>query len=331
MSGSPIRTADLLHRKVCVLAVACSSLPFLMSGCFLFVWPEKSASLIPAANPQDRSHYHLQDNDSGSCMRIHLPPDRESHRPCPAVVIFPGGAYGVLAWDKEGNNYAEFLNRHGIAGIVIKYPLGSLFGHFKRHPAMLNVAQRAIRLIRYHAPKLGIDPNRIGVMGSSAGGHLAGLTAVWKNAGKTEAADPADRVSARPDFVILCYPVVSMSAGCTHQLSRKNLVGTKPDPALLESLSLEKRITPECPPVFLWLTLEDKTVDPENSRLIEAALKKNHVPFRAFFYRHGPHGMGLLTEKEKEKYPETAKWPSHMLEFLREQKILIPKGGNCNE
>ena len=304
----------------------------LLSGCFLFVWPEKSDALIPENSPQDHSCYQLHENDSYSCMRIHLPaaPDQRK-KPCPAVVIFPGGAYGVLAWDKEGNHYAEFLNRHGIAGVVVKYPLGSLFGHFKRHPAMLNAAQRAIRLIRYHAPKLGIDPNRIGVMGSSAGGHLAGLTAVWESAGNPVAPDPVERVSAKPDFVILCYPVVSMSEPCTHALSCKNLTGTKPDPALLAALSLEKRITPECPPVFLWLTLEDQTVDPENSRLLESALKKNHVVFRSFFYRHGPHGLGLLTAEEKKKYPETARWPDELLQFLRDMNIPVSTGGNGNE
>ena len=296
------------------------SILMLLPGCFLFVYPEKSAALIPESRPDDSTFYHLYDSDAYSCMKIHLPKN-PARTPCPAVVIFPGGAYGVLAWDKEGNDYARFLNQHGIAGVVVKYPLGSLFGHFKRHPAMLNTAQRAIRLIRYHAAKLGIDPEKIGVMGSSAGGHLAGLTAVWESAGKADSPDPVERVSARPDFAILCYPVVSMEAPCTHQVSRKNLVGTTPSAELLHSLSLEKRITPECPPFFLWLTLEDQTVDPGNSRLLEAALKRNHVRYRAVFYPKGPHGLGLLSGSAAEKYPETAKWTWELLNFLREINV----------
>lgn len=258
-------------------------------------------------------------------MRIYLP-ERCSKTPCPAVVIFPGGVYGVLAWEKEGTAYAEFLNRHGIAGIVVKYPLGSVFGHFARHPAMLNAAQRAIRLTRHHAASLGIDPNRIGVMGSSSGGHLAGLCAVWESTGKPDSADPVERVSARPDFVVLCYPVVSMEADCTHRMSRANLVGSSRDPELLRSLSIEKRITPSCPPIFVWQTLEDRTVDPENSRLLEASLKKHNVPSRVIYYRKGPHGMGLLSVSQQEKYPQTAEWSAELVKFLHEIKNLRSEG-----
>lgn len=228
----------------------------------------------------------------------------------------------MLAWEKEGKAYAEFLNRHGMAGIVVKYPLGSVFGHYARHPAMINAAQRAIRLTRCYAKELGIDPNRIGTMGSSAGGHLAGLCAVWESEGNPKSADPAERFSARPDFVILCYPLVSMEASCAHQMSRENLVGTSPDPELLRKLSLEKRITTACPPMFVWQTLEDKIVDPENSRLLEAALKRHQVPSRVIFYEKGPHGMGLLTSSEREKYPETARWSAELLKFLYTRKIL---------
>ncbi|MBO4649096.1 MAG: alpha/beta hydrolase [Lentisphaeria bacterium] len=303
--------------------VAALGASLLLSGCFLFVGPEKSDTMIPQSRPGDRTDYALSASDTYSCMRIHLPPENFS-RPCPAVVIFPGGAYGVLAWDKEGNDYAEFLNKHGMAGIVVKYPLGSMFGHFRRHPAMLNAAQRSIRLVRYHAKELGIDPKRIGVMGSSAGGHLAGLTAVRDGKGDPNSSDPVERVSAHPDFAVLCYPVVSMSAPCTHGLSRDNLVGSKPSDVLLRELSLELQIKPGCPPFFVWLTLEDKTVDPENSRLLEKALKRCRVPSWIIFYQHGPHGMGQLTDDEKKRYPETAQWSAELLKFLREQRILDP-------
>lgn len=293
----------------------------LLSGCFLFIWPEKSCVRIEESRTGDCAHYRLSESDAYSCLRIYLP-ESAGGTPSPAVIIFPGGAYGVLAWEKEGKAYAEFLNRHGIAGIVVKYPLGSLFGHFARHPAMLQAAQRAIRLIRFHAAQLKIDPHKIGVMGSSAGGHLAGLCAVWESAGKADSPDPVERVSARPDFAVLCYPVVSMSAPCTHPLSRKNLTGSSPTPDLLDQLSLEKRITGNFPPVFLWLTLEDRTVDPENSRLLEAELKRNGIFYRAFYYPHGPHGMGLLTASERAKYPDAARWSAELIKFFKTAGIL---------
>ena len=297
----------------------------LFSGCgsFLFLRPERPSEDIPRAAAEPGHTYRLAADDDFSCLIVHLPPEAKS-RPVPAAVIFPGGAYGVLAMDKEGSDYARFLNRHGVAGIVVKYPLGSIFGHFKRHPAMLNAALRAIRLTRYYAPQLGIDPRRIGVMGSSAGGHLAGLTLIYGSSIRPDADDPADRVSSRPDFAILCYPVVTLTGKSAHQLSRDNLTGGDPDTKLAKQLSLELNIPAECPPVFLWTTLEDSTVDPENSRMLAETLRRLGVPHRAIFYARGPHGMGLLPPAEAGKYPETAKWPEEMLKFLRERKILNP-------
>ena len=159
-------------------------------------------------------------------------------------------------------------------------------------------------------------------MGSSAGGHLAGMTAAWESAGDPGSADPVERVSSRPDFVILCYPVVTMEGAYAHKLSRDNLLGTSPDGALVRQLSLEKRITPDYPPVFLWHTLEDRTVDPENSRMLAAELERNHVPYRARFYPHGPHGLGLPAGAAAERYPAVARWMDEMLDFLGTQRIL---------
>lgn len=296
---------------------------FFLSGCgsFLFLSPELPSDELRHAAADPGRRYRLTDDDGFSCLMIHLPAEAK-RRPVPAVVIFPGGSYGVLAIDKEGNDYANFLNRHGIAGVVVKYPLGSIFGHFRRHPAMLNAAQRAIRLTRHYAPQLGIDPHRIGVMGSSAGGHLAGLTLICESVGDPRADDPVERHSAQPDFAILCYPVVTLEGERAHRLSRRNLLGCKPAPGLTELLSPERNIPVDCPPVFLWTTREDRTVDPENSRLLAEALRRRNIPHRAIFYEHGPHGMGLLSPDDAEKYPETAKWPEEMLNFLREQGIL---------
>ena len=289
-----------LRRFLGLLACCAVCLPVFGCGSFLFLHPELPEADIPRAAADPDRLYRLNAADDFSCMRIFLP-EAAKTSPVPVAVIFPGGAYGVLDMDKEGGDYARFLNRHGIAGIVVKYPLGSIFGGFKRHPAMLDAAQRAIRLIRYHAPQLGIDPGRIGVMGSSAGGHLAGLTVICDNAPRPGAADPADRVSARPDFAVFCYPVVVLEGDLAHRTSRSNLLGDDPDPALMKRLSLDKNIPENCPPVFLWTTLEDKTVDPENSRRLAEALARRGVPRRVILYPHGPHWMGMLSASDAEK------------------------------
>lgn len=295
-----------------------------LSGCFLFVSPERPDGEISGVVPGDPHYYRLSKDDDFSCLRIHLPAET-ARKPVPAVVIFPGGAYGVLALDKEGNDYARFLNGHGIAGIVVKYPLGSIFGHFRRHPDMLDAARRAIRLTRLYAPQLGIDPGKVGVMGSSAGGHLAGLCITCPAPADPRAPDPADRLSCRPDFAILCYPVVTMEDPYVHRTSRGNLIGGDPPAELRKELSLEQRIPEDCPPVFLWTTAEDKTVDPENTRMLERALQQKKIPCRVILFEHGPHGMGLLSPSEAEKYPETARWPREMIAFLRERGILSPE------
>lgn len=313
-----------MYRKIFSL-ILCSAALLLLSGCFLFVLPDEPSSEIANAvkyQPGEKT-YHLYDDDWFCALQIFLP--AETERPFPAAIIFPGGAYGVLDFHVEGTEYAKFLARNGMAGIVVKYPLGSIFGHFRRHPAMQQAAQRAMRLIRTHAKALNIDPGKVGTIGSSAGGHLAALTALGSTDGKKDAADPVERHSAKPDFVVMCYPVVSMGE-VTHRTSRSNLLGSAPTQEQKDALSLEKQIKPGFPPTFLWLTLEDRCVDPENGKLMDAALKKHGIPHKTLIFQHGPHGMGLLNEKQKQLYPETATWSGELLKFLREQQILPHDG-----
>lgn len=205
-----------------------------------------------------------------------------------AIVVCPGGGYGGLA-DHEGAGYAEWLAEHGVAGIVLKYRLGSK-GY--RHPAMLNDAARAVRLTRAQAADWKIDVKRVGIMGSSAGGHLASTLMTHFDAGNPEASDPVERMSSRPDVGILCYAVITMGE-FTHQGSKKNLLGTDPDPALVELLSNEKQVTKDTPPAFLWHTYEDNGVKIENSMQFASALRKNGVPFDLHIFQKGGHGMGL--------------------------------------
>jgi acetyl esterase/lipase len=228
-----------------------------------------------------------------------------------AIVVCPGGGYGRLA-PHEGAGYAEWLAEHGIAGIVLKYRLGSK-GY--RHPAMLNDAARAMRLTRSQAAAWKIDTKRVGIMGSSAGGHLASTLLTHSDAGKADATDPVERRSSRPDLGILCYAVISMGPN-THNGSRKNLLGENPPPELVERLSNEKQVTRKTPPCFIWHTWEDSAVKVENSLDFAAALRKNNVPFDLHIYQNGGHGMGLGGGRAGgERHP----WAADCLFWLKAQ------------
>ncbi len=207
-----------------------------------------------------------------------------------AIVICPGGGYGHLA-AHEGADYARFLNESGIAGFVLKYRLGTGGYH---HPAMLQDAARAVRTVRARAREWKLDPKRIGIMGSSAGGHLASTLLTHFDAGKADAADPIERASSRPDLGILCYAVISFGE-FGHRGSRNNLLGTNPPLALVRELSNELQVTKDTPPCFIWHTCEDKGVPVENSLQFAEALRRAGVPFDLHIYQKGPHGLGLGT------------------------------------
>jgi acetyl esterase/lipase len=221
-----------------------------------------------------------------------------------AVVICPGGGYGGLA-PHEGKDYALFLNEQGIAGFVLKYRLGPGGYH---HPAMLQDAARAVRTVRAHAAEWKLDPNHVGIMGSSAGGHLASTLVTHFDAGKADATDPIERESSRPDLGILCYPVITLTGPFAHQGSRKNLLGTNAPPELVRELSNELQVTKDTPPCFIWHTWEDKGVPIENSLLFADALRKSGVPFDLHIYQKGPHGLGLGTRdwNPEKRHPWTA-------------------------
>ena len=205
-----------------------------------------------------------------------------------AMVICPGGGYGGLA-PHEGEHYARFLNEQGVAGFVLKYRLGS--GGY-RHPIMLQDAARALRTVRARSAEWQIDPKRIGIMGSSAGGHLASTLLTHFDPGQPDAADPIDRQSSRPDAGILCYAVITMGQ-FTHQGSKNNLLGKEPSADLVRELSNELQVTKETPPCFIWHTYEDSGVPVENSLQFAAALRKAGVPFDLHVYQKGAHGLGL--------------------------------------
>jgi acetyl esterase/lipase len=231
-----------------------------------------------------------------------------------AMVICPGGGYSGLA-PHEGNDYALWLNQHGVTCFVLKYRLGSSGYH---HPAMLNDAARAVRWVRAHADDYKIDPHRIGIMGSSAGGHLAATLLTHFSAGDTNSADAIERQSSRPDIGILCYPVISMGE-FTHQGSKDNLLGKDPSPELVTLLSNELRVTTNTPPCFIWTTYEDTAVPIENSLLFATALQKNHVPFDLHIYQKGGHGMGLA---DKPPFAHPHPWAKDCLFWLKVQNFV---------
>ena len=229
-----------------------------------------------------------------------------------AIVICPGGGYGGLA-PHEGADYARFLNEQGIAGFVLKYRLGSS-GY--RHPVMLQDAARALRTVRARAGEWKLDPQRIGIMGSSAGGHLASTLVTHYDAGKPDSADPIERQSSRPNLGVLCYAVISMGE-FAHKGSRKNLLGENPSPELMREVSNELHVTKDTPPCFIWHTWEDKGVAVENSLQFAAAMQKAAVPFDLHIYQQGGHGMGLGTRQwdPEKRHP----WTQDLVFWLKVQ------------
>jgi acetyl esterase/lipase len=225
-----------------------------------------------------------------------------------AVVVLPGGGYGVLALDHEGDQIAAWLNAHGIAAFIVRYRLGPRY----HHPIELGDAQRAIRTVRAQAAEFRVSPDRIGIWGFSAGGHLASTAGTHFDSGNANAPDPIDRVSCRPDFMILCYPVISLANEYAHGGSRRNLLGADPDPKLVEYLSNEKQVTPQTPPTFLFHTDADPTVPAENSVLFYLALRKAGVPAELHIYEKGVHGVGLA-----QKDPVLASWPDRLVDWLK--------------
>jgi len=228
-----------------------------------------------------------------------------------AMVICPGGAYARLS-PHEGNDYALWLNQHGVACFVLKYRLGSS-GY--RHPVMLNDAARAVRWVRAHADEFKVDAHRVGIMGSSAGGHLAATLVTHFDAGKSKDSDPVEQESSRPDLGILCYAVITMGPE-THGGSKENLLGKNPPPALEKLLSNELQVTTNTPPCFLWTTFEDKAVPMENTLMFAEALRKNRVPFDLHVYQKGRHGLGL---NDKAPFANPHPWANDCLFWLKVQ------------
>jgi acetyl esterase/lipase/ketosteroid isomerase-like protein len=233
-----------------------------------------------------------------------------------AVVVCPGGSYARLASDHEGRQVAEWLNSLGVSAFVLQYRLGPRY----RHPVPLNDAQRAVRLVRARAAEWGVDPARVGILGFSAGGHLASTVATQGAEGSPGADDVVERESARPDFAVLAYPVISLEGPSAHSGSRRNLLGDPADPALVAQLSSEQRVTARTPPTFLFHTADDQTVPVANSLLFFEALQRAGVAGELHVFPHGKHGVGLAPAD-----PVLSAWPRLCASWLRAMGLLAPR------
>jgi acetyl esterase/lipase len=239
-------------------------------------------------------------------LTVYLP--RTMTARTPAMIVCPGGAYRGLASNHEGRQVASFLNSLGIAAFVLRYRLGPRY----HHPIELGDAQRAIRTLRAHASEWRLDPARIGIMGFSAGGHLAMTASTWFDAGDPRAEDVVDRSGSRPDISVLGYPVISMVEPWTHAGSKDNLLGQNPDSALAQRLSGERVVTKDTPPTFIFQTNEDITVPAENSLYYFLALRKAGVASEMHVFEKGPHGVGLANDDAA-----LAPWSTLLANWLR--------------
>jgi acetyl esterase/lipase len=236
-----------------------------------------------------------------------------------AVVICPGGGYGHLAMDHEGHQIAQWLNSFGVAGFILQYR-HSRSGAGYGHPAPLQDAQRAVRTVRARAKEWNVDPDRIGILGFSAGGHLASSAGTHFQNRYNDVKDSIDKVSCRPDFMILIYPVISFTESFTHKGSRRNLLGDNPKRELVEKMSNERQVTPETPPTFLVHGNDDTGVPSENSIFFYLALRKAKVPAEIHIYENGRHGFGL-----GKNFGPVSSWPTRCQDWMKNRGLLDDK------
>ncbi|GGG75839.1 alpha/beta hydrolase [Paenibacillus radicis (ex Gao et al. 2016)] len=243
--------------------------------------------------------------DEASEIPFLTPYLKATDKPLAAIIVLPGGGYAYRA-EHEGKPIAEWLNDIGLHAFVLDYRVAP-----NQHPHPLNDAKRALRLVRSRAAEFGVDPSRIGILGFSAGGHLASTAGTQYDAGDVESADPIERVSSRPDLMVLCYPVISLGK-YTHPGSLVNLLGEDSSQQQRDSLSGELQVTSDTPPTFLWHTADDSAVPVQNSLLFSQALSENGVPFELHVYESGHHGLGLAYD-----HPEAHTWTLNCANWLK--------------
>jgi acetyl esterase/lipase len=251
------------------------------------------------------------DESDVPALTVYLP--RTMAAATPAMIVCPGGGYARLASNHEGRQIAGYLNSLGMAAFVLRYRLGPRY----HHPIELGDAQRAIRMLRFRATEWRLDARRIGIMGFSAGGHLAMSASTMFDSGNPSSADALDRMGSRPDFAVLAYPVISMTAPWTHQGSKQNLLGDNPAQDLAKQLSGELTVTKETPPTFIFQTNEDTVVPAENSLQYFLALRRSGVPAEMHVFEKGPHGVGLANDDVA-----LSSWSALLANWLRGRGVI---------
>lgn len=249
---------------------------------------------------------HVQKPD----LALYLPSNRNATGE--AVVICPGGGYTVLAYDWEGSDVARWFSSHGIAAFVLKYRLPGGKSNIVPHQSPLMDAQRAMRLVRYHSGEWNVDPGKIGIMGFSAGGHLASTISTHFDEGDPDSSDPVDRVSCRPDFSVLVYPVISFTGDYIHAGSKRALIGDHPPEELVKYYSNQLQVTRETPPTILIHSNDDKSVPAENSLVYFKALRANGITSEMHIYPYGGHGYSLAIGRG-----HLSTWPDRVLQWIR--------------
>ena len=248
--------------------------------------------------------------------KLYIYPASESNNTGIAVIVFPGGSYShTMGIATEGFGVAEWLNSQGINAFVVKYRTGNRGYH---HPAMIEDAQYAIHYVRQHAKEYGINPNKLGTMGFSAGGHLVTMTGAFARENYLAKLGIKDDIPLRPDFVVPVYPVVSMKDGIAHERSRRNLLTRHYTPEQITKFSMELSIPADMPPVFLVTAKDDPVVKYENSVQLDRSLKKARIPHKFMLYETGGHGYGM----DEKLAPEAGKWKYDFIKWLKETKIL---------
>lgn len=295
----------MLKLIACSILLSFSSLFCLAQTEKIYLWPDGQVPLAQGTNEEDKPS-----------ITVFRP--EKSRATGAAVLICPGGGYVTLALDHEGDSVAKYFNRLGITAFVLRYRVGTWDHKKYQHPAPMWDAMRAMRYIRSKAKDWELNPEKIGILGFSAGGHLASTVGTHFDAGNPKAKDIVEKYSCKPNFMVLIYPVITMSSKYAFRFGRGVLLGDNASQALVDSMSTELQVSTLTPPTFLMHSNDDG-VQPENSILFYMALREHKVPAELHIYERGGHGYGLGDPK---KDAIIATWPDRLKDWLKNQGLL---------
>ena len=312
-------------KRPLLIALLCAAASLPTSAEWLPLWPgEAPGGAKPAAVTESEGEGGRLTDTAVPQYEVHLP--EASRRTGAAVVIFPGGGYTILAMNHEGRDYAKWLNERGIVAVLVKYRVSGKDEAGFNFPVPLLDARRAIRVTRSRAAEWGVDPAKVGVMGSSAGGHLASMCAtLWADRFPQEKTDETDRLECRPDFAVLVYPVITIKDAWTHQGSKRRLLGKTMSPLLAGQLSSERRVNDKTPPCFLIHAADDGAVPLRNSLEFAARCAENKVPVVCHVFAQGGHGFGMKGRGD------SAGWPVLLEQWLVGHHLAVAVPSHSDE